>query len=312
MTTPSERTQAFIIRLWYEAREIEGMPVEWRGMIRHVMSNEQRYFKDLWAVIEFLQSYLEASGVNLTREDSPVIRLHELMIQFQNIFLALPRVEENQGRPRLPSPASPILSVITGGSTVNETEWSVEVKVKDGPRFKQAGKFEVEGYDRVDVSIPTKSSQMVKVQPSGLDDIELFFILRTDKPPAPAPAAGGRGPAATPAETKPPKEVNRTLYYTVADQDTKVELTDLHVVLGQGAINLLCGTPNEICFTNEGDYEATVTILICRRTSAPCPPVTDTGDGGKSKRKDKEQAVIAPVQEQKAYVKESEMQSDAS
>lgn len=270
MTAPSERTQAFIIRIWYEAREIEGLPVAWRGVIRHVPSNEQRAFTDLWSIINFIQSYMEVGGVNLGGREWPLESLRRLMTQIQNTFPTLEGVGENQGHLLPPSPVSMQLSAYQGGAAMNETEWTLEVKVKDGPRFREAGKFNIEGYDRIDIAIPAKKSRLVQVQPGDLEDIELFFILRTDKPPTPTaarPAAGGATAAAA-------RQPNRKLYYTIGGQTTQVELTDLHVVLGKGAIKLLCAPPNEICFTNEGDCEATVTILICRRTSEPCETPT--------------------------------------
>jgi hypothetical protein len=155
---------------------------------------------------------------------------------------------------------------------MNQTEWSLDLKIKDGPSFKEKGKFDMEGYDRIDVVVPAQSSWVVNVQPGQLDDVQLFFVIRTDQAPAPAEDGG-----------QPP---NRRLYYTIGDSTTQIELTDLHVVLGSGAMRLLCGTPDELCFTNEGDQDATVIILICRQTTAPCDsaeqPAGTTGQGSQN------------------------------
>ena len=41
---------------------------------------------------------------------------------------------------------------------MNQTEWSLDLKIKDGPSFKEKGKFDMEGYDRIDVVVPAQSS----------------------------------------------------------------------------------------------------------------------------------------------------------
>lgn len=145
---------------------------------------------------------------------------------------------------------------------MNETKWSLDLEITDGPKFKQRGRFPVEGYDKIDVVVPAHSSWQVNVQPAELDAIQLLFILRTDQP---LPPAEGEEPA------------DRTLYYTIGDNPNQIELTDHHAVFGSGAAKLLCDTPNEICFDNEGDQDAEITILICRRTSAPCGPGEEPG-----------------------------------
>jgi hypothetical protein len=145
---------------------------------------------------------------------------------------------------------------------MNQTAWSLDLNItKDGPKFRQQGKFEMEGYDRIDVVVPAQSSWVVKVQPGQLDDIKLFFVLRTDQPGTSGDENDG--------------EASRKLYYTIGDNPTQIQLSDLHVVLGSGAIRLLCDTPDELCFTNEGEQDANVTILICRQTAAPCEPAKE-------------------------------------
>lgn len=47
----------FIVRIWREPREIEGLAPEWRGLIEHIGSGEHRYFRQLEEVDRFIQGY---------------------------------------------------------------------------------------------------------------------------------------------------------------------------------------------------------------------------------------------------------------
>ena len=51
-------SHAFILRLWAEPREIDGVPAAWRGLIQHVETGAQRYFCDLEDVPGFVRPYL--------------------------------------------------------------------------------------------------------------------------------------------------------------------------------------------------------------------------------------------------------------
>lgn len=53
----------FIVRIWYERREIADAKPEWRGVIEHVPSGERRYLKDLEAISAFIAPYLNQMGV---------------------------------------------------------------------------------------------------------------------------------------------------------------------------------------------------------------------------------------------------------
>jgi hypothetical protein len=45
---------AFIVRIWFEPREIQTMPSQWRGMVQYVASGEQRYFNSFEQLISFV------------------------------------------------------------------------------------------------------------------------------------------------------------------------------------------------------------------------------------------------------------------
>jgi hypothetical protein len=58
MTEFEDKTHVFIVRIWPEPREIQGAPVEWRGLIEHVFSGEKRYLNNLDEIVAFLARYL--------------------------------------------------------------------------------------------------------------------------------------------------------------------------------------------------------------------------------------------------------------
>lgn len=67
MNSSEKNRQVFIVRIWREAREIEGRLPEWRGMIESAQSGEQRYLRNLGDIASFITPYLCRMGVRLDR-----------------------------------------------------------------------------------------------------------------------------------------------------------------------------------------------------------------------------------------------------
>src|SRR4029434_5586202 len=62
--TPSEhRTEAFVVHIWLERRDIAGVPPEWRGSIEHVTSRKRQHFRNPDAVVSFMAEYMHKWGV---------------------------------------------------------------------------------------------------------------------------------------------------------------------------------------------------------------------------------------------------------
>ena len=59
-----DNTTAYIVRVWLEQREVEGVPVVWRGCIEHVASGRTKYLTDLDEIARFIRPVLEAMGVS--------------------------------------------------------------------------------------------------------------------------------------------------------------------------------------------------------------------------------------------------------
>jgi len=51
---PEHNSHAFIVRIWFEPREIPNLPVEWKGMIQHVAGGQQRYFNTFEQLVAFI------------------------------------------------------------------------------------------------------------------------------------------------------------------------------------------------------------------------------------------------------------------
>lgn len=123
---------------------------------------------------------------------------------------------------------------------------TLNMQVKEGPRFAFNDTITVEAYDKIDVEVPGGGEWLnVQVQPATLDDMEFLLIVRTDKP----------------------VEGVKRLIYKVNDDTTEVELTSLHLAMGSGVFGLLKESPNSIRFKNEDENPAKVTILVARRAT---------------------------------------------
>ncbi len=58
-----DNASAFIVRVWLEHREVDAVPLEWRGSIEHVASGRIKYLTDLGEIARFIQLFLEAEGI---------------------------------------------------------------------------------------------------------------------------------------------------------------------------------------------------------------------------------------------------------
>ncbi len=58
MTSPGRKTHGFVVRLWYEPREIESAAPEWRGWIECVATGERRYVRNVGEIATVIESYL--------------------------------------------------------------------------------------------------------------------------------------------------------------------------------------------------------------------------------------------------------------
>ncbi len=61
-----DNATAYIVRVWLEHREVEGVPLEWRGSIEHVASGRIKYMTDLDEIARFIRPFLEAMGIGFT------------------------------------------------------------------------------------------------------------------------------------------------------------------------------------------------------------------------------------------------------
>ena len=55
----SNSTFVFIIRVWYEPREIEDTKPEWRGMVENIKTHEIAYFDHPELLIDYIKQKTE-------------------------------------------------------------------------------------------------------------------------------------------------------------------------------------------------------------------------------------------------------------
>ena len=53
-----DNTHVFIIRIWFERREFEGVAEPWRGVIEHIPSGQRHYVKEIDTILNFMTSCL--------------------------------------------------------------------------------------------------------------------------------------------------------------------------------------------------------------------------------------------------------------
>lgn len=63
MSDRREPTQVFILRIWFEPREIPGADPPWRAVIEHVTSGKRQYFSRLEEITTYLQTYLQSGEI---------------------------------------------------------------------------------------------------------------------------------------------------------------------------------------------------------------------------------------------------------
>jgi hypothetical protein len=50
-----ERTHLFVVSIWWERRDVPNASPIWRGSIRYERTGQRLYFRDVEALIQFLQ-----------------------------------------------------------------------------------------------------------------------------------------------------------------------------------------------------------------------------------------------------------------
>jgi hypothetical protein len=71
---------SFIVRVWNEATDKNGVPVAWRGSIDHVGRGERLYFYELNGIVRYIQ---EQIGVHVKR---PASIWQSTLTRIQHVF----------------------------------------------------------------------------------------------------------------------------------------------------------------------------------------------------------------------------------
>lgn len=126
--------------------------------------------------------------------------------------------------------------------------WALNVQVEGGPAIVASDAIDVDAYDIIDVKVPkqtagtppTPGKATVNVAPGAAGDV-LFLLIKSDtyKPTA--------------------------LTYKIDGGTKEVKLDSQQTLIGAGAAGLLDAVPNKIVFTNAGQADANVRILVGRK-----------------------------------------------
>ncbi len=124
-------------------------------------------------------------------------------------------------------------------------KWALNVQVEGGPRVAAADSVEVDAYDNIEVTVPKNDGTddgvaVVGVQPGDASSV-LFLLISADT------------------------YKDSPLSYTVGDSDKSVKLDAQQTLVGAGATGLLDDAPKKLTFSNAGDADAKVRILVGRK-----------------------------------------------
>jgi hypothetical protein len=123
--------------------------------------------------------------------------------------------------------------------------WALNVQVDGGPSLAASDAIEVDAYDIIEVNVPkqnngTDGKATVKVAPGGAADV-LFLLIKSDV------------------------YKNAPVSYKVDGGTKTVKLDSQQTLIGAGATGLLEAAPNKLVFTNNGQADANVRILVGRK-----------------------------------------------
>jgi hypothetical protein len=144
---------------------------------------------------------------------------------------------------------------------MNDVQWQVTLKVKDGPTFAPTAMTTVDAYERVDVDIAVGKEVESNIQPAELPALQMLYIERTD--------------------AKGDPKSSESLKYTLVppggseEQRGWIRLDHVHVIMGD-IIQLLKTAPKKVYFKSELSTPAKVTVLIGRKANTTKDPATTT------------------------------------
>jgi hypothetical protein len=123
--------------------------------------------------------------------------------------------------------------------------WTLNVQVEGGPRVAAADSVEVDAYDNIEVTVPKHTGAddgiaVVGVQPGDASQV-LFLLISADA------------------------YKDSPVSYKVGSSTKSVKLDAQQTLVGAGATGLLDGAPNELTFSNAGDADAKVRVLVGRK-----------------------------------------------
>ena len=122
--------------------------------------------------------------------------------------------------------------------------WSLNVQVSGGPKMMASDTKEIEAYDKIEVTIEAETTdKQVEIQPGGGGRVQ-FLLIKSDT-------------------------YSEDLTYKVNDLTKIIKLDALQVFIGNGAVELLTQSPENLVFTNDLTTPVSIEILVGRMATLP-------------------------------------------
>ena len=126
--------------------------------------------------------------------------------------------------------------------------WGVSVQIVGGPKIAASQTVSVDAYDKIEVVVADGTDgKEVQVQPGGAGQVQ-FLLIGSNK-------------------------YDAALTYSVnapeANQDDRIKLDALQVLIGEGAVGLLGDSPQTLYFYNHVGQDAAIQILVGRKATTP-------------------------------------------
>lgn len=122
--------------------------------------------------------------------------------------------------------------------------WSLNAQIVGGPKIMASDTKEIEAYDKIEVTIEAETAdKQVEIQPGGAGRVQ-FLLIKSDT-------------------------YSEDLTYKVNELTNIIKLDALQVFIGNGAVELLTQSPENLMFTNDLTTPVSIEILVGRMATLP-------------------------------------------
>lgn len=128
-------------------------------------------------------------------------------------------------------------------------KWNFSLFVDNRQSLAIKDEFDTEALDKISITIPKETASTdpveVQVQPGEIEKVDFLCI------------------------TSKSNEYTEKIAYKVEDAAPEIELKGPHILIGNSLVALLKEDPNTLKFSNTGDTDAEIEIIIGRKATPP-------------------------------------------